>query len=80
MKIVNDTPANKSMMVEDIDNKMTSVMRKIETTKFEKDIKALEYLKQTKFKSASIFALKDKVVGTKKAQQEQIVIIDPATG
>ena len=80
IKIANDAPINKSLVVEDIEGKMTTVMKKIETRTFEKDMEALEFIKQSKGKSASIFALKDKVIGRKKTQQEQIVIIDPATG
>ena len=80
VQIVKKAPVNKSLIVENIDEKMTSVMKRIETTQHEKDIRSLEHLRNTKGKAASIFALKDKVLGKKKGQQEQVFITNPITG
>ena len=43
-------------------------------------MKKLETIHEIKGKAAAVFSLKDRVVGSKKTPQEQVVIIDPKTG
>ena len=66
--------------VESIDGKMAEILKVIESDKFEKDMNHLVNIKETKGKSASVFALKDMIIGKKKSPLEPVVLIDPETG
>ena len=59
---------------------MTSVLKKMEDRKFEKDMFELDNIRKNKGKAAEIFALKDKILGKKKITQDQVVVNDPETG
>ena len=63
-----------------IDSKMAKLLKDIESEKYERDMKHLVNIKETKGKSASVFALKDKILGKKKSPLEPIVLLDPETG
>ena len=47
---------------------------------FEEELKAMKDIKVKKGKTAMIFNLKDKIVGTKKVAQEATTVVDPKTG
>ena len=66
--------------VEDIDNKISSTLKQIEVDKLEKDINELENISKTKGRAAAVFALRDKILGKKKTQPEQVLVKDPVTG
>ena len=55
-------------------------MKDFQKDKNEKDVKYLEEMEHSKGNNAAVFALKEKVLGKKKTGQEQVIIIDPATG
>ena len=57
---------DKSEIIRETDDQMSSVMKKMQHDKFERDIKELEELKKSKGKSASIFNLQNKVLGSKR--------------
>ena len=80
LKISKENPVNKSILLESVDRQMAAVLKDIEQNKFATDIKQLEFLKHNKGKAAAVFSLKDKVIGKKKAAQEQVVIVDPESG
>ena len=63
--------------LEKIDIKMAENLLCEQRNFFEKEIKHLKDLKYRKGKSASIFSLKNKVVGAKKVEQEATVIKNP---
>ena len=60
-----------------VDQKLTENLLIEQRKNFDKEIKALKDLKFKKGKSASIFALKNKVVGKKKMEHEAIIIKHP---
>ena len=80
LKIIGDNPVNKTFLIESIDKKMSATLKSIEQNKFDKDMNELQRIKYTKGKAAAVFSLKDKVLGKKKTQQEQVVVTDPETG
>ena len=80
LKTAEEKPANKTVLIEAIDGKMSAVLKNIEKNKFEKEVTELKRMKHSKGKAAAVFALKDKVLGNKKTPREQVVVIDPDTG
>ena len=71
---------NISTEIEQINKEIASTLKRIEGSKFKRDINELQKLKETKGKSAAVFSLKDKILGKKKIQPEQVVLTDPVTG
>ena len=55
---------DKSEIIRETDDQMSSVMKKMQHDKFERDIKELEELQKSKGKSTSIFNLRNKVLGS----------------
>ena len=53
---------------------MTENLLKEQRNNLEKELESLKELKMKKGKSASIFALKNKIVGKKKLEQEATII------
>ena len=51
----------------------------IQREQFEKELKSLKETRSMKGKSASIFELKNRIVGKKKVEQEATVVKDPET-
>ena len=69
----------KEKKVQKVDAKIVDVMMDIQKDKYEKEVNNLKEVKRAKGKSAAIFKLRDKILGTKKSPQEQVVIKDPTT-
>ena len=59
---------------------MISVMKKIHKVDYERQLNSLQDLANKKGKSAAIFNLRDSIFGGKKTCQEQVALIDPASG
>ena len=70
----------KNRKLEEVDSEMINVLKNIQRDNFEREIKDLKETKATKGRSASVFKLRDKILGSKKAAQEQVIIKDPITG
>ena len=62
-----------------VEEEIATKLIKTQREKFEKEISKLKDLKAMKGKSAVVFNLKEKVLGSKKAQQEPAVIKNPDT-
>ena len=60
-----------------MEQKISEILLHEQRNNFEKEITALKDLKIKKGKSASIFDLKNKIVGKKKMEQEATVLKDP---
>ena len=75
-----DPPDNSEEVLQSIDNEMAETLKIIEKKKLEKDIRHLEVLNINKGRSAAVFSLKDKILGNKKLNQDQVVLTDPETG
>jgi hypothetical protein len=60
-----------------VDQKISEILLHEQRNNFEKESTALKDLKLKKGKSASIFDLKNKIVGKKKMEQEATVLKDP---
>ena len=52
----------------------------IKNKEYERDVAQLENIRHNKGKSAAIFKMREKLLGNKKATQEQIVVFNPKTG
>ena len=65
---------------EKIDRDIASTLKQIQSNKYEKDIKKMEDLKNGKGKSATVFWLRDEVIGKKKHKMDPIALTDPKTG
>ena len=64
--------------VKEVENKIREALLEKQCTQMEKELQQVEKVKK-KGKSASIFNLKEKVLGGKKQNQEATSIIDPKT-
>ena len=80
IEVIEKNPMNKDELIEELDSKITAELLSKQRERFEKEIKSLKEIKATKGKAASIFDLKNRIVGSKKADQEATVVKDPATG
>ena len=68
-----------NVKVKNIENEIATKLVTTQREKLEKEISALKDMKNKKGKSAVVFNLKGKVLGSKKSQPEPAVIKDPAT-
>ena len=75
--IVMQNASNAEEEIGKVDQKFTENLLIEQRNNFDKEIEALKDLKFKKGKSASIFALKNKVVGKKKIEQEATIIKNP---
>ena len=66
--------------VDKINEKMASIIQFNQRDAFEKEMADLRDVRRCKGKAASIFNLKEKIVGSKKTQAEAVVVRDPASG
>ena len=62
-----------------MDENIAIALKDVEKERLERDIKHLENLKKNKGKSASVFGLRDTVLGKKKVTPEQMILKDPET-
>ena len=69
----------KDKKVSDIDKNIAEHLIAQQRANLEKEITNLKEMKVKKGKAASVFNLKDKIIGSKKKQQEPAVIKDPNT-
>ena len=74
--IKNDGNTEEELMK--IDQLMTENLLLEQRTNLDKELESLKDMKRKKGKSASIFALKNKIVGKKKLEQEATIIKNPA--
>ena len=75
-----DSVTIRNAKIEEVETEMAEALKAIQTKKHERDIKYLDELNSNKGKSAAVFGLHKKVVGSKKSAQEQVAIINPETG
>ena len=59
--------AEKAEKQKSIDAKMALVLKELQLNKYKKDLKSLDEIVKTKGKSAAIFNLRDRILGSKKA-------------
>ena len=69
----------KETKVQKVDTEIVDLMMEIQKDKYEKEVDKLKEVKREKGKSAAIFKLREKILGTKKSPQDQVVIKDPTT-
>ena len=79
LTVIEDNPDDKEELIERLDEQISTQLLSTQRENFEKEIKALRDSKSKKGKSATIFALKNKIVGKKKGVQEAVVVKDPNT-
>ena len=63
-----------------LNQNIVSLLKVIENDRIERDVKHLKNLKDKRGKAASVFGLRDKVLGKKKVCQEPVIIIEPTSG
>ena len=64
---------------EAIGKEMVEVLQKIQSEFFENEVKSLVETKHLKGKTASIFKLRDRVLGSKISKPDQVILKDPKT-
>ena len=64
----------------ELDKKISIALDKVNKANFDRELKSIFETKQKKGKAASIFLLKDKVIGSKKVRSEPVMIEDPEAG
>ena len=74
-KVKNDEDENIQL-----DEKINKKILEYQVKEYERKLLYLNELKKEKGRSASVFKLKEKIVGSKKAVQEAVSMKDPATG
>ena len=77
-KLISDND-NEGIITE-VENKIASLLVEKQRTEYEKKLKDLKTLKESKGRCAASFNLKAKILGEKKVQQEATVVEDPETG
>ena len=65
--------------IEDLDLNIVDALETVNKENFEREIKSLMKIKTTKGKAASIFKLKERVLGSRKTAPEPTVMHDPRT-
>ena len=80
IEVIEKNPVDKEDIIEELDGKITTELLSTQREQFEKEIRSLKDIKATKGKAASIFTLKNNIVGHKKTKQEATVVKDPETG
>ena len=66
--------------VKEVEERIAEILIQKQRIEYEKKLKDLNTLKNTKGISAAVFNLKSKVLGEKKTKQEAVVIDNPVTG
>ena len=72
--------ASTSEEMEKVDAKIADKLLGMQRDQYEKKLEHLKEIKKVKGKTAAIFKLKEKVVGTKKEGMESVSMNDPKTG
>ena len=72
--------ANENVDQEKVDKDINNKILEYQMKDYEKKLYNLNKLKTEKGKSAAVFKLKNKIVGTKKVSQEEVPMKDPITG
>ena len=72
--------ANEIEEIEKVDEEIAEKLLGLQREHYEKKLEYLKDLKKEKGKSAAIFKLKEKVVGSKKEGMESVSMNDPITG
>ena len=79
-------PSQNSNTVQNLTGRRTETLhdytqeKRIKIITYEKELNSLDNLKKNKGKSAAIYSLRDRILGKKKTQQEQIYLKDPDSG
>ena len=76
-EIIKENKCDLDDQLEKVDNLMAKALLSEQRENVEKEMQELKSLKYKKGKSASIFAIKNKVVGPKKIEQEATIIKNP---
>ena len=63
-----------------VDVRLAEALEKANNAKFQKEIESLKSITERKGKSASVFKLKERVLGTKSIEPEAVTLKDPDTG
>ena len=66
--------------LKEIDIKLSNALNAVDRKNLERDIGNLQNVKKSKEKSASVFKLRENILGSKKREMEPVVVIDPDTG
>ena len=73
-------PENDKDLKTETDKRLAEALKNVDRANFEKEIRSLKKTSTAKGKSAAVFQLRDRVLGSKKSEPEATVLKDPKTG
>ena len=78
--VADNNGKDKDDIIKSIDEEMIRVMKEIQKVDYERQLNSRQDIAKKKGKSAAVFNLRDRILGGRKACQEQVALIDPASG